>query len=522
MAPAPADVLVHNDPTSSTTVQGMWGVWQQHGGHGSAPSPPSGRSSSSSSSMLSSPGGGAQRYAEKIRAAHLKEGAPSHPIHATRPNVRHGEVGTATFTVNNAHGVGAAANPAASATTTTAAAAAASAAQNFTHFFEACVGSGHMSLTLREDWRTHVRMASRDLGVQRIRGHGLLDDDMSVSYSRGQNSFYNIDSLIDFLGSVQMRPLFELSFMPGWLASDTHTVCHYKGRSDPPKNFSDWGAIIGALGQHIVSKYGEEVASEIYSEVWNEPNDAFWQGNQSQYFELYKQAALALKAASPNLKVGGPATCCADCWMSDFIEHMRQEKVPVDFISTHAYSSCSMAGLGDVSKVSQALTHGRDTLNEAYNNTNTSYHYYYNNNNNNNNNSNNNNKKKKINNDNYSSGSIFGANGGGGAPVATPPWLVTEFGSSCNQGFGNKGGPQFPSAIHDMIDQSSYTIAAVDAVAGPGEPQALSYWVGSVCAYVCVRVCACVCACVCCHMCSFFFVCVCVFTGLAYTSVHYP
>merc|ERR1719247_710046 len=27
-----------------------------------------------------------------------------------------------------------------------------------------------------------------------------------------------------------------------------------------------------------------------------------------------------------------------------------------------------------------------------------------------------------------------------------------------------------------MIDQSSYTIAAVDALAGEGEPQALSYW----------------------------------------------
>jgi len=57
-----------------------------------------------------------------------------------------------------------------------------------------------------------------------------------------------------------------------------------------------------------------------------------------------------------------------------------------------------------------------------------------------------------------------------------PPWLITEFGSSCNQGFGNPSSPQFPSAIHDMIDQSSYTISTVAALAGAGEPQALSYW----------------------------------------------
>lgn len=44
--------------------------------------------------------------------------------------------------------------------------------EHFSHFFETSVGSGHMSLTLREDWRQHLRMAARDLGVKHIRGHG--------------------------------------------------------------------------------------------------------------------------------------------------------------------------------------------------------------------------------------------------------------------------------------------------------------------------------------------------------------
>jgi hypothetical protein len=57
---------------------------------------------------------------------------------------------------------------------------------------------------------------------------GLLDDDMSVSYAAGLHAFYNVDSLVDFLASVGMRPIFELSFMPSWLANGTNTVCHYK------------------------------------------------------------------------------------------------------------------------------------------------------------------------------------------------------------------------------------------------------------------------------------------------------
>lgn len=103
---------------------------------------------------------------------------------------------------------------------------------------------------------------------------------------------------------------------------------------------------------------------------------------------------------------------------------------------------------------------------------------------------------------------------------ARPPWLITEFGANCGQGIGEPGAAQFPSAIHDMIDQASfvplpvraflddvcmlkqrpvqslhlphlqirtlrpyivilvsrYTIAAINTLAGDGEPQALSYW----------------------------------------------
>ena len=44
----------------------------------------------------------------------------------------------------------------------------ASKADPFAHYWERCVGSGHGALTLREDWRQHVAMARKDLGIQRV------------------------------------------------------------------------------------------------------------------------------------------------------------------------------------------------------------------------------------------------------------------------------------------------------------------------------------------------------------------
>ena len=104
----------------------------------------------------------------------------------------------------------------------------------------------------------------------------------------------------------------------------------------------------------------------------SEPNDNFWRGGedgglskQASYFELYTQAALALKNASSKLRVGGPATCCADCWIGDFVRHMDNHSVPYDFVSTHAYSSCQMAGLGDVEKVVKEIGVARSDLNNV-------------------------------------------------------------------------------------------------------------------------------------------------------------
>src|SRR4051794_32810940 len=47
-------------------------------------------------------------------------------------------------------------------------------------FWSAAVGTGTASLTLRADLQTQYKIANRELGMQRVRGHGVLNDDMGV------------------------------------------------------------------------------------------------------------------------------------------------------------------------------------------------------------------------------------------------------------------------------------------------------------------------------------------------------
>jgi xylan 1,4-beta-xylosidase len=98
-----------------------------------------------------------------------------------------------------------------------------------------------------------------------------------------------------------------------------------------------WGELIGALAKHCVDRYGIEEVATWNFEVWNEPNlTFFWAGTKAEYFELYRQAASALKGVDKRLRVGGPATAQAG-WVGDLLEFCSSQNVPIDFASSHVY-----------------------------------------------------------------------------------------------------------------------------------------------------------------------------------------
>ena len=98
----------------------------------------------------------------------------------------------------------------------------------FNHNWKQSFGSGHASLTLRSDWRSHLSQAVTDLGLRGVRYHGLFDDDMGVVIAPGVYNWTSIDSTWDYLLSLGVRPIVELSFMPAFVAN-----CSWQGHCKP-------------------------------------------------------------------------------------------------------------------------------------------------------------------------------------------------------------------------------------------------------------------------------------------------
>ncbi len=215
------------------------------------------------------------------------------------------------------------------------------------------IGSEHLALLLRgagpggsdvgAELAEAFEIVHRELGVQSVRAHAILDDSLGVYREvagRARTDFDRIDAAYDRLLATGLRPFVELSFMPHDLASDPQrTTFEYKGIISPPRDMAAWSSLVSDFVGHLAARYGlEEVAAWPF-EVWNEPNlRLFWSATEAEYLDLYDATARAVRSVDERLRVGGPATAAVG-WVDDLLAHAASSGAPVDFLSTHTYGA---------------------------------------------------------------------------------------------------------------------------------------------------------------------------------------
>lgn len=250
--------------------------------------------------------------------------------------------------------------------------------EQFEHYWSKMVGAGRANEGLRAGWLEQLEQVQENCGFEYVRFHGLFHDDMfPIVVEKNGSWSYNwqyIDELFDRMLDLKVKPFVELAFLPSSLAAEnSKTVFWWKANITPKKGnetFEQWHDLVKAFTQHCVDRYGIEEVLTWYFEAWNEPNlyPLFWDGTKSQYFELYKQSALAVKSVDERLKVGGPSTSnfvpdarfdgettndevseavfntkdinaldWHGVWIEDFLKYCEKEKLPVDFVTTHPY-----------------------------------------------------------------------------------------------------------------------------------------------------------------------------------------
>ena len=138
-----------------------------------------------------------------------------------------------------------------------------------------CVGSGHAVLALRADYARQLKFIHDTLGIQRVRFHGILDDDMRTFTDLsaqmpvpGAEQFteYNFNACgaaYDNVLAAGMKPFVELSYMPGRLAlreegRPVEGFFFYRPKIVPPKDDAAWVDYIQAFMRYLIHRYGVE------------------------------------------------------------------------------------------------------------------------------------------------------------------------------------------------------------------------------------------------------------------------
>jgi xylan 1,4-beta-xylosidase len=206
-------------------------------------------------------------------------------------------------------------------------------------FWAASVGTGTASLTLRPDLQTHYKIANRELGMQRVRGHGVLSDDMGIYKGPGSYDWTNLDIYLHAIVSAGMRPFMELDYMPTALAMTGNKI-------DFPNDIDTYKQFVQAVVQHCVDKYGADDVGQWYWEVWNEPDYAgSWNGmsateslaaKMADYYALYDATVDAATAVLPDILIGGPVSTWTGP-IGAFLQHCKSANKRVTFVSSHAY-----------------------------------------------------------------------------------------------------------------------------------------------------------------------------------------
>jgi len=196
----------------------------------------------------------------------------------------------------------------------------------------------------------------QNAGVKLVRNHDYYGPlDMVIMYpdktkSPSDQNSYNFSTggpSATFGSDYVFNSIISGGFEPYFRIGDS-----YNNSSPPANDFEreNWAkAAVNVLKHYRQGLWNGFNSNFRFAEIWNEPdNEQFWPKPHRfiEYCLLYEKTAPLVKAAFPELKVGGPGFA-PGAFFSDsgqekvkaFLDYVKDKKLPLDFFSFHIYSN---------------------------------------------------------------------------------------------------------------------------------------------------------------------------------------
>jgi len=194
---------------------------------------------------------------------------------------------------------------------------------------------------------------AQDGAAKTVRIYTMFED--IVYYDENgvlQYDFRVNDLRLDYLIGLGYDLLLSYAGIPDCIAKSTlHKKKRYKGKmwnTSMPRDIKVWEDICYEYTKHIIERYGLDIVSKWHLQCFNEPDaSSFFLKELSsyeqpiercaEYCKLYDAFVRGTMRASKELRIGGPVVAGVPLFFENFLKHVRENKVRIDFISLHNY-----------------------------------------------------------------------------------------------------------------------------------------------------------------------------------------
>lgn len=153
-----------------------------------------------------------------------------------------------------------------------------------------------------------LKTQQKEIGFRYIKFHDIFSDELMVykEDAKGQPvlNFNMADEVFDFLLSIQLKPLVQLSFMPRSLAEDPNsTIFALPFCISEPKDEKKWAYLVTSFVGHLLERYGFAEVSQWIFTFWNETmtGHPFDFKDVQTFLRLYKVTYESVKNCNSSL-----------------------------------------------------------------------------------------------------------------------------------------------------------------------------------------------------------------------------
>ncbi len=206
----------------------------------------------------------------------------------------------------------------------------------------------HAKDFLKYNIREEIEETLKVMKFKYVKFHGLFDDCLHVIKRKGNTlvySFVYIDMVLDYILSLNVIPLIEISFMPYTLAKDKQFFDNGIIISEP-ENDDDYLDLISSFMDHIISRYGRDKVRQFPFTFWNAPDTskhAYGFNDDYHFFKLYKSIFNLIKSKDQLFEVGSPALLplCKEMidWDKNFLNYCSRNDCYPNFLIVHYFEN---------------------------------------------------------------------------------------------------------------------------------------------------------------------------------------